>query len=199
MNKRNTTNIQPINFLPTNTDFVFVIDDFLKEQEYWQTERDFFMTKPNNYYNLSTGQNIETKNNKVLYPVHNKLMQAVNSRIINYKCFNGKIENICRSVLLISSDKSVGDFRHIDDNIGDYGYWTFSYHLSGEDDSGETLFFNNFLNPNPVHLVPFKQNRMVIFPSCYPHTGLSRKKRIIYSNFTKFDTPYNPLVWTTHR
>jgi hypothetical protein len=53
MNKRNTTNIQPINFLPTNTDFVFVIDDFLKEQEYWQTERDFFMTKPNNYYNLS--------------------------------------------------------------------------------------------------------------------------------------------------
>jgi hypothetical protein len=105
MNKRNTTNIQPINFLPTNTDFVFVIDDFLKEQEYWQTERDFFMTKPNNYYNLSTGQNIETKNNKVLYPVHNKLMQAVNSRIINYKCFStnivgGSLHFLCKINIL---------------------------------------------------------------------------------------------------
>jgi len=106
---------------------------------------------------------------------------------INY----GKLKKIHSHVFLVSDNQS--DFKksmHLDDTKNDpYGY-TLSYHMMGDENCGGTSFYEDFHSDTPLLQIPFKENRLVIFPACIPHTGYTNhgypnnSKRVIYTLFT---------------
>lgn len=96
-----------------------------------------------------------------------------------------------RTVVLLTSDANskFEKHRHVDDTHNDEFGYTLSYHWMGDNNAGSTVFYENFTEKVPLLQIPFKKNRLVIFPSRIPHEGsantgyLNNSKRIIYALF----------------
>lgn len=102
----------------------------------------------------------------------------------------GKVTTLKTEVLIVSDMNSAfKNSRHLDDTANNpYGY-TLSYHWMGENNAGGTSFYSDFKEEVPYLNVPFKQNRLVIFPASIPHEGYANpgyklnSKRVIYTLF----------------
>jgi hypothetical protein len=101
------------------------------------------------------------------------------------------IKYVQTRVLISSNTQSpLNKSRHTDDT-GSYTHgFTMSYHWFGDADCGGTQFFSNHQSKEPVFKIPFKPNRLAIFPSCIPHEGYAiegypnNSKRVIFTLFT---------------
>jgi len=109
---------------------------------------------------------------------------------VNY----GKLKKIHSHVFLVSDiDTSFKEVMHIDDTAQFENGYTLSYHFMGEDNCGGTSFYETSDSSTPLIQVPFKQNRLVVFPACIPHTGYAnpgyayKSKRVIYTLFSVLD------------
>jgi hypothetical protein len=106
------------------------------------------------------------------------------------------IKKIHAKVFLVSDKNSnFQAAKHIDDTAHlEHGY-TLSYHAMGENNCGGTSFYENFHEETPLLQIPFKENRLVVFPAGIPHTGYTNhgypydSKRVIYTLFTVLDFP----------
>lgn len=106
---------------------------------------------------------------------------------INY----GIVKSVLTEVLIVSDISSkFRQSRHVDDTCRHPFGFTLSYHWLGENNSGGTSFFLNFEEEVPLLNVPFKQNRLVVFPAKIPHQGYANpnfaynSKRVIYTLFS---------------
>lgn len=109
---------------------------------------------------------------------------------VNY----GRINQTLSNVFLVSDINSpFNEVMHIDDSAPFLNGYTLSYHLMGEDNCGGTSFYETSDSKTPLLQIPFKENRLVIFPACIPHTGYANpgypynSKRVIYTLFTILD------------
>jgi hypothetical protein len=103
----------------------------------------------------------------------------------------GKISKVKTEVLIVSDISSkLENSRHIDDTSNDEFGYTLSYHWMGTDNAGGTNFYQDFKEKTPLMCIPFKQNRLVVFPAKIPHQGYANinypynSKRVIYTLFT---------------
>lgn len=111
------------------------------------------------------------------------------------------IKSVHTRVLLTSDVTSpLSQSRHTDDT-GPYTHgFTMSYHWLGAKDCGGTQFFTNYQSKEPVFKIPFKPNRLAIFPSCIPHEGYAiegypnKSKRVVFTLFTILED--NPSIFT---
>jgi hypothetical protein len=107
----------------------------------------------------------------------------------------GKILTVSAELLIVSDkDSSFGASRHIDDTHSHPFGYTLSYHWLGENNSGGTSFYTNMTDLIPIINIPFKQNRLVVFPAKIPHQGyandgyLHNSKRAITTIFTVLES-----------
>lgn len=98
---------------------------------------------------------------------------------------------ITTSVYFLSDiDSPFKELRHVDDTSRNPNGYTFSFHVHGHDNCGGTAFYEDFMSDTPLLCVPFKRNRLVLFPARIPHTGYSnpgypnKSRRVIYTLFT---------------
>jgi hypothetical protein len=106
---------------------------------------------------------------------------------INY----GKIVKTDTQVLIVSDVNSpFTESRHCDDTKYSKNGYTLSYHWMGVDNAGGTHFFLDFQESTPLLSIPFKQNRLVVFPARIPHQGYAnqnyayKSKRAVYTLFS---------------
>jgi hypothetical protein len=109
---------------------------------------------------------------------------------INY----GRVKQTLSTVFLVSDNESpFRDVMHVDDSSPFENGYTLSYHFMGENNCGGTSFYQDYESDTPLLQVPFKENRLVVFPACIPHTGYTnagyayKSKRVIYTLFTILD------------
>lgn len=165
-----------------------IIDDLIpKYNSAALREQHQFESIPCNYY---TGGKIGS--DRLLVNFSSKLTLYADAALakINY----GKIKHTLNSVFLVSDNES--PFReviHRDDSAAFENGYTLSYHFMGDDNCGGTSFYEDFVCETPLLQIPFKENRLVIFPACIPHTGYTnagyanKSKRVIYTLFTILD------------
>lgn len=101
------------------------------------------------------------------------------------------IKTVQVRVLLVSDfDTPLNKSRHKDDTCYDLHGFTMSYHWFGAPECGGTAFYKNHESTEPVFKIPFRPNRLAVFPANLPHEGYAlegyanNSKRVIFSLFT---------------
>jgi hypothetical protein len=168
-----------------------IVDNLLPNMDSKST-REKFYNLPTNYAGEKIGVDRVFPELKKTIEIHaNTALKS-----INY----GRIKFVSTSVFLVSDNKS--DFRacqHIDDTSSDPHGYTLSYHVTGDQNCGGTSFYEDFESKTPLLQIPFKENRLVIFPACIPHTGYTNQgydnnsKRVIYTLFTILANPQSVI------
>lgn len=164
-----------------------ILDDFVNDYDYSQNSYEIYKSRPSNVYKGGVGLNI-TGNSRL--PFFETLIDTINQsdKISKF----GKLERIVEKVFIKSDYTS--DFKssiHLDDTASDLlkGF-TFSYHFIGEENAGGTVWYNDLNGSKILHKIPFKPNRLVIFPAHIPHSGYANlgfkdnSLRIILTLFT---------------
>lgn len=119
----------------------------------------------------------------------NELEKASNDALFKIG-YNG-IETVQTNVVIVSDiNSNFQSSRHFDDTCSiQYGY-TLSYHWMGDENAGGTSFFTDFYQKTPIINIPFKPNRLVVFPALIPHEGYANpgyscnSKRVIMTLFS---------------
>lgn len=161
-----------------------IIDDLLPNYSYEEYNQKY------DFLNMRT-------NYKPDYIGENSLYREIGDQIEKYSRIKlkeinyGDIKSIRTRVYLVSDLSSpFKECLHVDDtNNHEFGY-TLSYHWMGDNNSGGTTFYKSDKDDTPLMNIPFRRNRLVIFPARIPHTGYANQgyscnsKRVIYTLFT---------------
>ena len=168
-----------------------IIDNFLPNyDEQYFMEKFKFLELESNYkpFKSYIGSDIHKNCTEYDEIIENIIFQAN----LFLKSCQSEIKQIVSKVLLVSDLSSAfSKHRHVDDSSYFQNGYTLSYHWMGENNAGGTAFFPDFNEPTPLIQVPFKPNRLVIFPSRIPHEGYANKgtknlsRRFIITLFTE--------------
>lgn len=161
-----------------------IIDDLLPNVNSASIRKDYdFDNLACNYNPIKIGE--DGKFSDLQQTLINRCNKVLSS--INY----GEIKEMTTCVFLVSDNTShFKESMHLDDTSYTPNGYTLSYHLMGDANCGGTSFYEDFHKTTPLLQVPFKENRLVIFPACIPHTGYTNhgypnnSKRVIYTLFT---------------
>lgn len=162
-----------------------IIDDLIPDYDSvsYRKRYDFMKLECNYTVNSKLGTDL-------VYPaIGNKI--EIYADLILPKLNYGTISRVDARVFLVSDNQSpFKEVKHIDDTCYSSQGYTLSYHVMGENNCGGTSFYEDFHKDAPLLQVPFKENRLVIFPACIPHTGYTNpgymynSKRVIFTLFT---------------
>lgn len=164
-----------------------VVDNLLPEYDIKHMEQKY------NFVNLKEncrdGSYIGDDNKSTYSEFANELEKACNDAL--FKIGYSGIETVQTNVVIVSDASSrFESSRHLDDTCGTYYGFTLSYHWMGDENAGGTSFYTDFYQKTPIINVPFKPNRLVVFPALIPHQGYSNpgyscnSKRVIMTLFS---------------
>ncbi len=161
-----------------------IVDDLLPNME------SLAIRKKYDFDNLISNYDDEKIGTDRVFPELRILLESNCNKALSNLNYGG-IKTISTSVFLVSDNSS--DFKkcmHLDDTSEDPNGYTLSYHFMGDNNCGGTSFYEDFNSDTPLLQIPFKENRLVIFPANIPHTGYTNhgypnnSKRVIYTLFT---------------
>lgn len=162
-----------------------ILDDFLPDYDYAKFKKDYNFDKIESNY---------TQDNNYLTiqfsDIGARLLEQSNIKLptMGY----GKVKTVVTELAHITDvNTNFDQTRHTDDTQEfDMGY-TLSYNWMGQNNAGGLSFYNTFFHKVPLINVPFRQNRLVVFPARIPHQGYANtgnyecnSKRVVYTLFT---------------
>lgn len=165
-----------------------IIDDLIPnyDSKLFREKYDFDNVETNYY----TGGKIGSDGKLTEFSTKLTMCSDIALKSINY----GKIKQMLSHVFLVSDiDSPFKEVMHVDDSSPFENGYTLSYHFMGADNCGGTSFYETMTSETPLLQIPFKENRLVVFPACIPHTGYAnpgyphKSKRVIYTLFTILD------------
>lgn len=158
----------------TNTDLIFVYDDFLPEKVIASVQNYDFETIPwTNRDQASTAGGTQRYDFREKLPLHPPFTRITKQYVLHglRNCFGPDVaidglavDFILRSNRLTASGQKP---HHDCQELGPL--WTILIHVSGSD--GDTVFMERLGSTKEVARVNFRPGRVVVFPSIYPHYG----------------------------